>query len=113
MNRPRSSSFWRNPALAAVMVFLLLVGSVLAYTGLHARYHHDHGDGDATHHDDSTNCAICLFHSTSSTVDFPPAPAVRPELIELVSLAEPSAPAYAAVIITLWSGRAPPALSVS
>lgn len=112
MNRLRSSSFWRNPALAAVMALLLLVSSVLAYTGIHAHYHQAH-DGDAAHHEGSSNCAICLFHGTSSTVDFPPAPVVRPELVELVFLTEPKTAACSAVIVTLWSGRAPPSLSVS
>jgi hypothetical protein len=112
MNRSRSNSFWRNPALAVAMAMLLAVSGVLAYTGLHAGFHHVQA-GDAAHHDDSSSCAICLFHGSSSNVDFPPAPVIRPALVELVSITEPATAVYAAVIDKLWSGRAPPSLSVS
>jgi hypothetical protein len=93
------------------MAVLLLLGSLLVYTGFHARHHHE--DGQSEHHESSSSCAICLFHGASSTVDFPPVPSMRPELVELLTLAAPAASGCASVIVTLWSGRAPPVICVS
>lgn len=114
MLNARNNRFWRHPVLAGLMALVLLLGSVVAYTGFHERQHHAHDSAAAHHsHTEEFDCAICLFHGSASSVDLPAAPVLMPEFVGLVSFRPSTDGPHVSVIAELWSGRAPPSFSVS
>lgn len=105
------------------MALLLLVAGLLSLNGVHGSHahqdaHHHHA-GDSHHHPDSDesktgdDCAICFYRSASVALDFASAPLPQPEFVPVAEIAFPQSVDYAVVIVTLWSGRAPPVSSVS
>ncbi len=119
MNSRRINWHLRHPGLAALMALLLLVAGVLSLKGVHGSHddrdaHHHHHAGASHHHhhsDDSKtgdDCATCLYRSASVALDFVSAPLPQPEFVPVAEIAFPHSVDYAVVIVTLWSGRAPP-----
>ena len=105
------------------MVFMLLLAGVFSLNGVHAAHQHQdshlHADGKPHHHhhheeqQGTESCAICFFHSASVTLDFSPARLPLREFVPVADMLFPHSVDYAVVIVTRWSGRAPPASSVS
>ncbi|HEY1172937.1 MAG TPA: hypothetical protein VGH19_16330 [Verrucomicrobiae bacterium] len=128
MSLRRINWLLRRPGFGALLAFWLLVAGVLSLNGVHgahehhdAHHHHDHHyhAGDAHHHHDSDesqsseHCAICFYRSASVAFDFFFAPLPPPEFVPVAEIDCPHSVDYAVVIMTLWSGRAPPIASVS
>lgn len=103
------------------MAFLLMLAGVLSLEGVHAAHKHQeshqHADGAHHHHHEeqqrTESCAICFFHSASATLDFSAVSLPQPEFVPVADIPFPKSVGYSVVIMTLWSGRAPPSLSVS
>lgn len=128
MNLRRVNLLLRYPGFGALMALLLLLAGVLSLNGVHgahehhaAHHHHHHQAGDSHHHHESDSdesrgaehCATCLYRSTSVAFDFVFAPLPQPEFVTVAEIACPHSVDYAVVIVTLWSGRAPPSASIS
>jgi hypothetical protein len=124
MNLRRINWHLRRPGFGALMALLLLVAGAVSLPGVHgshwqhADHHHHHaGDSHRHHHTDEPQqgdgCATCFYRSTSVALDFVSAPLPQPEFVPVAEIAFPDSMDYAVVIVTMWSGRAPPASLVS
>jgi hypothetical protein len=127
MSLSRINWLLRRPGFGALMALLLLVAGVLSLNGVHGHHdahhhhHHHHHAGDSHHHHDNDrdesqggeHCAICFFRSASVAFDFVSVSLPQPEFVPVAEVACPHSVDYAVVIMTLWSGRAPPIASVS
>ena len=123
MNVRRINWHLRNPGFVALMALLLLVAGMFCLSDFHPDHvnaaghgHHHSNDGHRHSSDDgqgAESCAICFFHSTSATSDFSFVRLPQPELKAIAVLAFPPISDPASVIVTLWSGRAPPYYSAS
>jgi len=107
------------------MALLLLMAGALSLPGVHGSHgqhddhrHHDHA-GDSHHHHGSDEsqqgdgCATCFYRSAPVALDFASAPLLQPRFVPVAESAFPHSVDYAVVIVTMWSGRAPPASFVS
>jgi len=123
MNSRRINRHLRHPGLVVLMALFLLVAGVFCLSDFHSG--HAHSDASGHHHPDgkhrhsgdegqgAESCAICFFHSSSVTSDFFFARLPQPALVLIADMAFPPFSDPASVIVTLWSGRAPPSFSVS
>ncbi|MGV3756701.1 MAG: hypothetical protein ACO1QS_15065 [Verrucomicrobiota bacterium] len=121
MNLRRINWHLRRPGFGALMALLLLVAGALSLPGVHGSHgqHDDHHAEDSSHqhHSDepqqNDGCATCFYRSASVALDFVSAPLPQPEFVPVAEIAFPHSVDYAVVIVTMWSGRAPPVFSVS
>jgi len=123
MSLRRINLHLRNPGFVALMSLLLLIAGMFCLSDIHPA--HAQADGHVHHHTQNghhhngdegqgaESCAICFFHSTSATSDFAFVRLPQPELKAIADLAFSPFSAPASVIVTLWSGRAPPFVSAS